>query len=73
MKATEIDLATAVGNFEKLQREHNAMNDELTRCRCDLEQSEKSDLSHKERVKNVKFFIENHRSNFSLLLVNSID
>ncbi|CAM2700904.1 unnamed protein product [Rotaria socialis] len=50
MKTIENELLTKSSNYEKLQREHSALNEDLTKCRIDLEQSQKSDISHKEQL-----------------------
>jgi chromosome segregation ATPase len=49
-KNIENEFITLNTNYEKLQREHQTLNEELDKYRYDLEQVEKSDLSHKERV-----------------------
>ena len=50
MKTLESDLTMNILNNEKLQRELTMLNEDLTKCRYDLDQTEKSDISHKERV-----------------------
>ena len=50
MKSIESELSMVIISHEKLQREYSLLNEELTKCRDDLEQAVKSDLSHKERV-----------------------
>ena len=50
MKSIESELSMMITNNEKLQREYSLLNEELTKCRYDLEQAEKSDLSHKDHV-----------------------
>jgi regulator of replication initiation timing len=50
MKTIENELSTLMINYDKLQREHLTINDQLTKCRIDLEQTEKSDISHKEQL-----------------------
>ena len=51
LKHLENELTTFGHTYEKLQREHQELNDELERCRYDLEQVETSDIAHKERVR----------------------
>jgi chromosome segregation ATPase len=49
-KIIENELTTIAHNYEKFQREHAESNEQLNKCRYDLEQAEKSDIMHKERV-----------------------
>lgn len=53
MKSIESELSMRILNNEKLERECAMLTEELNKCRFDLEQSEKSDLSHKERVRSL--------------------
>jgi len=50
MKNIENELTTLANNYEKIQREYQILNEELNKYRYDLEQVEKSDITHKERV-----------------------
>jgi predicted nucleic acid-binding Zn-ribbon protein len=50
MKNLENELTTIINSYEKLQRDHQLVNEDLDKCRYDLDQIEKSDISHKERV-----------------------
>ena len=50
MKSIENDLSNTVSNHDRLQRDHSLLKEELTKCQYDLEQMDKSDHSHKERV-----------------------
>ncbi|CAF4784013.1 unnamed protein product, partial [Rotaria sp. Silwood1] len=50
MKTIENELSMMISNYEKLQREHTTLNEDLTKCQYDLEQSQKSDISHKEQA-----------------------
>jgi hypothetical protein len=50
MKTLENELNTLGNNYEKLQKDHQLLNEELDKYRYDLNQTEKSDISHKERV-----------------------
>jgi predicted transcriptional regulator len=50
MKTIENELTTLGSNYEKIHREHQALNEELDKCRYDLEQVERSNIAHKERV-----------------------
>ena len=50
MKNLENELTTIMTNYEKLQRDHSMLNEQYLKCRAELEQTEKSDLSHKEQV-----------------------
>ena len=52
LKNLENDLTTFGHTYEKLQREHQELNEELERCRYDLDKVEKSDIAHKERVRD---------------------
>ena len=54
MKTIENELSTMISNYEKLQRDHTTLNEDLTKSRHDLEQIEKSDISHKERVSQME-------------------
>jgi primosomal protein N'' len=54
MKTIENDLSISMGQNEKIQRELSMLNEELVKCRFDLEQIEQSDLSHKERVSDTR-------------------
>jgi len=51
MKNIENELTTLVNSYEKLQREHRELNEELDKYRYDLDLVEKSDITHKERVR----------------------
>ena len=53
LKNIENELNTFGNTYDKLQREHQDLNEELERCRYDLEQIEKSDITHKERVRTI--------------------
>ncbi|CAF4421780.1 unnamed protein product, partial [Adineta steineri] len=44
------ELTTVVQNYEKLQKENEVLNELLNKCRCELEQNEKSNIVHKERL-----------------------
>ena len=50
MKDIENELNTLANNHEKLRRDHQELNEELDKCRYDLDLVEKSDITHKERV-----------------------
>ncbi len=50
MKNLENELTTLGSNYDKLHREHQELNEEFDKYRYDLEQVEKSDIAHKERV-----------------------
>ena len=50
MKTIESELSSVVSNNEKLQRELAALNEELSKCRCELEQMQKTNISQKEQV-----------------------
>ncbi|CAF4150962.1 unnamed protein product, partial [Rotaria sp. Silwood2] len=50
MKTIENELSMMISNYEKLQREYATLNEDLTQHRYDLEQSHKSDTSHKEQL-----------------------
>ncbi|CAF0728780.1 unnamed protein product [Adineta steineri] len=50
LKSVENELSTMIINHEKLRDEHAVLNDDLNKCRYDLEQMELSDNSHKERL-----------------------
>ncbi len=55
-----------ISNHEKLQREYSTLNEDLTKCRIDLEQIEKSDIYHKEQVNTILIhMIHNKLSVFS--------
>jgi hypothetical protein len=64
MKTIENELSTLMTNYEKLQREHLTLSDQFTKCRIDLEQSEKSDIVHKEQVDRSR----SHFRRFSLFI-----
>ncbi|CAF3693774.1 unnamed protein product [Adineta steineri] len=49
-KSLDNELSTVVQNYEKLQKEHEVLNELLNKCRCELEQNEKSNIVHKERL-----------------------
>jgi hypothetical protein len=46
----ENELSTIVMNYEKLQRDHSILNEQYLKCRAELEQTEKSDIAHKEQL-----------------------
>jgi len=69
LKTIENELSTLNSNYEKLRDEHAVVNEDLTKCRYDLEQIELSDSSHKERV-NKKL---NKKKNYDIYLVNTIN
>jgi len=69
LKTIENELSTLNSNYEKLRDEHAVVNEDLTKCRYDLEQIELSDNSHKERV-NKKL---NKKKNYDIYLVNTIN
>ncbi len=50
MKNIENELSTLINNYDKLQRDYLMSNEQLNKCRIDLEQTEKSNISHKEQV-----------------------
>jgi len=50
MKNIENELTTLATNYDKIHKEHQALNEELDKCRYDLEQVQQSDIAHKERV-----------------------
>lgn len=50
MKNIENELSTVMNNYDKLQRDHSMLNEQYLKCRNDLEQTEKSDITHKEQV-----------------------
>jgi hypothetical protein len=61
MKNIENELTILANNYEKIQREYQILNEELNKYRYDLEQVEKSDITHKERVcsnyNKINFFL----------------
>lgn len=50
IKEIENELTNIILNYEKLQKQHQILNEELNKYRYDLEIVEKSDMLHKERV-----------------------
>lgn len=50
IKSIESDLSNTVNNHDRLQRDYSLLKEELSKCQYDLEQMDKSDHSHKERV-----------------------
>jgi len=60
MKNIENELSTLINNYDKLQRDYLMSNEQLNKCRIDLEQTEKSNISHKEQVNR-------HRNNPNIL------
>ncbi|CAF0725433.1 unnamed protein product [Rotaria sordida] len=50
MKTIENELSMMISNYEKLQREHATLNEDFTNCRYELEESQKSDIIHKEQL-----------------------
>lgn len=50
MKTVENELSNKTSSLDKLQREYTTLNEELNKCRTDLEQSQKSDISNREQV-----------------------
>lgn len=74
MKGIELELSAVVANNEKFQREINLLNEDLTKCRLDLDQVEKSDLVHKERVSFIRIKVSLWKKlNLSFKLIQSID
>jgi chromosome segregation ATPase len=66
LKTIENELSTMISKHEKLQREYSTLNEDLTKCRIDLEQIEKSDISHREQVNTILIhIIHNQLSVFS--------
>jgi len=54
MKTIENELPTMINNYDKLQRDYLMSNEQLNKCRIDLEQTEKSNISHKEQVNRLR-------------------
>jgi hypothetical protein len=54
MKNIENELSTLINNYDKLQRDYLMSNEQLNKCRIDLEQTEKSNISHKEQVNRLR-------------------
>jgi len=53
IKTIENELSIMVNNYEKLQREHSTLNENLTKYRVDLELVQKSDTLHQEQVNRI--------------------
>ena len=70
MKSIENDLSNTVSNHDRLQRDHSLLKEELTKCQYDLEQMDKSDHSHKERVSRRRM---ETRTTMCVHLVDPID
>lgn len=70
LKHLENELTTFGHTYEKLKREYQDVNEELERCRYDLDQVEKSDIVHKERVRHSD---SSSVYSFSLCLADPID
>ncbi|CAF3647727.1 unnamed protein product [Rotaria sp. Silwood1] len=50
IKSIENELTTIFSNYEKLQKQHQLLNEELNKYQYDLQDIEKSDRLHKERL-----------------------
>jgi len=72
LKLLENELLNLANNYDKSQQEVKELNKELDKTRYELDQIEKSDISHKERV---RIFPENSISSTkdTRILANSID
>ena len=50
MKNLENELSTVMSNYDKIQRDQSMLNEQYLKCRNDLEQTEKSEITHREQV-----------------------
>ena len=54
LKLVENELTNLANTFEKSQKEQKELSEQLDQYRYDLDHVEKSDLSHKERVRAIE-------------------